>query len=64
MSAPAQNARPAPVMTMAPISGSALHRAMASRYSDIMRGVHALSFSGRLKVMTPTRPFCSNAICS
>jgi hypothetical protein len=45
MSAPAQKARPAPVMTMVPMDESSLPHWMAFWYSAIMRGVQAFSFS-------------------
>ena len=56
MSAPAQKPRPAPVVTMAPTAGSSLARRMASACSSAIVGVHALSRSGRLRVITATSP--------
>ncbi len=50
-SAPAQNARPAPVTTMARILSSLSARENASINSLIIVPVKALSFSGRLSVM-------------
>ena len=64
MSAPAQNPRPAPVTTMAPIDGSSLAAVIASVSSRIMRGVHVFSFSGRLSVRSSTRSRSSLVICS
>ena len=54
MSAPAQNPRPAPVVTIAPTAGSSLARLMASTCSSAIVGVHALSRSGRFSVITAT----------
>ena len=54
MSAPAQNPRPAPVSTMPTTAGSASAVATAWRTSLPMRLVHALSWSGRLRVMVAT----------
>jgi len=50
-SAPAQNARPAPVTTMARMPSSLFARSNASIISVIIVPVNALSFSGRLSVM-------------
>ena len=54
MSAPAQNARPAPVMMMPTTAGSALARATASRISRSMRLVQAFIASGRFNVIVAT----------
>ncbi len=62
MSAPAQNPRPAPVMTMAPIDGSALAASMAVACSSAIVGVHAFNFSGRDNVMRHTSCRCSTVI--
>ena len=51
MSAPAQNARPAPVSTMTRTSSSAAAASMAWRTSRSITGVHAFIRSGRFKVM-------------
>ena len=54
MSAPAQNARPAPVITMPTTAGSRSARYTAWRTSTAMLVVQALSASGRLRVMVAT----------
>ena len=54
MSAPAQKPRPAPVMTMAPICGSAFASSIAVACSTAIAGVQAFSFSGRFSVMSAT----------
>ena len=64
MSAPAQNARPAPVTTIAPIPASAFVSLMALVSSRPMRVFHALSFSGRSSVISSTSPRCSVRIVS
>ena len=51
MSAPAQNARPAPVKTMTRTLSSAAAASMAWRTSRSMICVHAFMRSGRLSVM-------------
>ena len=51
ISAPAQNARPAPVSTMTRTSSSAAAASIAWRTSRSMIGVHAFMRSGRLSVM-------------
>jgi hypothetical protein len=51
MSAPAQNARPAPVSTITRALSSAAAASMAWRTSRSMTGVHAFMRSGRFKVM-------------
>jgi hypothetical protein len=51
ISAPAQNARPAPVSTMTRTSSSRLAAVIASRTSCSMIAVHAFMRSGRLSVM-------------
>jgi hypothetical protein len=51
MSAPAQNARPAPVSTMTRTSPSEAACIMASRTSRSITAVHAFMRSGRLSVM-------------
>jgi hypothetical protein len=56
MSAPAQKPRPAPVMTTAPMAGSAFAVSKASACSTLICGVHAFSFSGRFRVITATSP--------
>jgi hypothetical protein len=56
MSAPAQNARPAPVTTIAPISAFALASLIACVSSRPMRVFHALSLSGRFSVIRRTSP--------
>ncbi len=53
-SAPAQNARPAPVITMPTTARSASARATAWRTSAPMRVVQALRRSGRCSVMVAT----------
>ena len=64
MSAPEQNARPAPVSTIAPTESSAFHLSSCSRTSTPISGIMAFSRSGRLNVMIPTRPLCSAMMCS
>jgi hypothetical protein len=54
MSAPAQNPRPAPVITIAPTSGSAFADSIARACSSAICGVQAFSRSGRFNVMSPT----------
>ena len=51
---PAQNPRPAPVMTMPTTLRSAAARSTASRISPSIAPVHALSESGRFSVMVAT----------
>jgi hypothetical protein len=53
ISAPAQNPRPSPVTTIAPIPRSLFARPMASAISWLICGVHAFSRSGRFSVMRP-----------
>ena len=64
MSAPAQKPRPAPVTTTAPTEASASAASIASASSALIRGVHALSFSGRFSVSSTTSSRCSWRICS
>ena len=59
MSAPAQNARPAPVSTMTRTSSSAAAASMAWRTSRSMIGVHAFMRSGRFSVMVAIFSFTS-----
>src|ERR1700687_1687472 len=54
-SPPAQKARPTPVTTMAPMSGSRLHSVNAVMDCAISSALNAFSFSGRLKVSVATR---------
>ena len=49
MSAPAQNPRPAPVVTMAPTAGSSLARVMASTCSSAIVGVQAFEPLGAVE---------------
>src|SRR5207249_6196606 len=63
-SAPAQNARPAPVTITARTVSSASARSKASISSRIIVGVKAFSFSGRLSVIVSTPPSTSYRICS
>ncbi len=63
MSAPAQNARPDPVNTKAPMAGSALPASMASVSSRLIRRVQAFSFSGRFRVISRINPRSSTSIC-
>src|SRR5438105_457884 len=53
-SAPAQNPRPAPVITTARTSGDASTVRRTQPYSDSIRTVHALRRSGRSSVRTAT----------
>ena len=53
-SAPAQNARPAPVMTIPTTAGSASARSTAWRTSAAIRWVQAFSCAGRSRVMVAT----------
>jgi hypothetical protein len=64
MSAPAQNPRPSPVITMAPTAGSSFAAPNASASSSAMCGVHAFSRSGRLSVTSETSPRRSERIWS
>ena len=64
MSAPAQNPRPAPVMTIAPTSSSSLAAVMAAAWSEAICGVHAFIRSGRLSVIRATRPWVAYSIVS
>src|SRR4030095_3147365 len=59
MSAPAQNARPAPVSTSAPTASSSAAARVTSASSSRMRSANAFSFSGRFKVIRPTRSWRS-----
>ena len=54
MSAPAQNARPAPVTTMPTTDRSAAALWSASLISPSIVSVHAFIDAGRFKVMTAT----------
>jgi hypothetical protein len=63
-SAPAQNARPAPVSTTARTSSSSWQERRASEISKAMRGVQAFIRSGRLSVIVATRSFRSRRIAS
>src|SRR5262249_24499375 len=63
-SAPAQNARPAPVTTIARTASSASHAANASASSRPIVGVYAFSRSGRLSVITATPSRTSSKISS
>jgi hypothetical protein len=56
MSAPAQNPRPAPVITIAPIARFPFARSIASACSAPMCGVHAFSRCGRFSVISATSP--------
>ncbi len=64
MSPPAQKARPDPVTTSTPTSRSAEAPQSASLSSRSNGPESALSFSGRLSVIRPTRPRRSNEIVS
>ena len=55
MSAPAQNARPAPVTTTARTPPSASAASRAATISCTIRDVKALSLSGRFRVIVATR---------
>ena len=55
-SAPAQNARPAPVTMITRTASSASARSKASISSCIMRTVKAFSLSGRSRVIVATPP--------
>src|SRR5512134_3102866 len=59
MSAPAAKAFSLPVSRIAPMPASASNASSASPSSAIRPGLSAFSCFGRLRVMTPTRPFCS-----
>ena len=63
-SAPAQKARPAPVSTMAPTAGSSAQASRQAIVSSVMAALQALSFSGRLRVRMPTRPWLSARMVS
>ena len=63
MSAPAQNARPAPVSTMTRTSSSAAAVSMAWRTSRSMIGVHAFMRSGRFSVMVAIFSLTSYRMC-
>ena len=54
MSAPEQNARPAPVMTIPTTAGSRSARPTAWRTSSPIRFVQAFSAPGRLSVIVAT----------
>ena len=62
-SAPAQNARPAPVTTTARTSSSASVRSNAAIISLIIVAVNALRRSGRSRVSVATPPSTSSRIC-
>src|SRR3989442_8354954 len=64
MSAPAAKALSLPVMTMAPMPSSASKALSARPSSSMSCGLSAFSCFGRLRVMTPTRPFFSVLISS
>src|SRR5688572_8243871 len=59
MSAPAAKAFSLPVSRIAPMPASASNASSALPSSAISPGLSAFSCFGRLRVMTPTRPFCS-----
>ena len=63
-SAPAQNARPAPVTMIARTESSASAWSKAAMSSRAMSSVKALSFSGRLRVMVRTSSEVSQRIVS
>ena len=64
ISAPEQNARPAPVRTIAPTESSVSQASSCPRTSNPISGIMAFSLSGRLNVIIPTRPLCSAIIYS
>ncbi len=64
MSAPAQNPRPAPVITIPTTSRSRSARLAASASSAPIVGVHAFSASGRFNVIVATGSDTSYRICS
>ena len=62
-SAPAQNARPAPVTMITRTSSSVSAFSKASINSSRMIGVKAFSFSGRFRVIVATRASTSERMC-
>ncbi len=64
MSAPAANAFSEPVITRQPISGSRSNAVAAATTSFISVVLSAFSASGRLSVISPTRPLRSTRIVS
>ena len=63
MSAPAQKPRPAPVSTITRTASSRSASSMAWRTSLPIVRVHALSFSGRLRVTVAMLSSTAYAIC-